>query len=201
MGAVAAAILLVGCASDAPEDRDPASFDAGGAAAASEDAPASADHLDELYADRLHEGVSPAAPGTAYLEVAGERLEFPSLTCTVNDEPGRGQFLVSASDDTGHQLYLSREIGPDIGFDWENEHVQLALLTTPGDEETMAQYSNSMAQHARDEGAAPEWLEGAGDAPLVRVVGDEATATGTLGAVAFADEPLTGEFVAAATCP
>lgn len=212
--------LLAGCASSTAQDDgdapDPVETEAAGEPAApassteqadDEDAAApapSTDYLDELYADGLHEGVAPAAPGTAYIEIEGERFEFTSLSCTVNDEPGRGQFIVSASDEStgsGHMLYLSREIGADLGFNFENEHVQLAHLIVSGDDETMAQYSNSMAQHARDEGEAPDWLEGAGESPLVRVVGDEATAIGTLEGVMFAEEPLEGDFVAAATCP
>ncbi|MGC0272804.1 hypothetical protein ACO0LV_07375 [Pseudactinotalea sp. Z1739] len=164
----------------------------------------STDYLDELYADGLHEGVAPAAPGTAYIEIGGERFEFTTLSCTVNDEPGRGQFIVSASEEStgsGHRLYLSREIGADLGFNFENEHVQFAHLIDSGDDEAMAQYSNSMAQHGRDEGEEPDWLEGAGESPLVRAVGDEATAIGTLAGVMFAEEPLEGDFVAAATCP
>lgn len=204
--AVAALALLTGCASNTPERGEPAQpTDSDRTAETSQDSPEStSDYLDELYSESLHEGVAPAPPGTAYIEVAGERFEFENLDCTINDQPGRGQFIVSASDDTsgsGHRLYFSREIGSDIGFNWENEHVQLALLTAPGGGESMGQYSNSMAQHSRDEGKPPEWLEGSGTSPLVRLVGNESTATGSLSEIMFADTPLAGEFIAAATCP
>lgn len=58
-----------------------------------------------------------------------------------------------------------------------------------------------MAQHGRDEAEPPAWDWGDGTSPLVRVVGDEATAVGTLEGILLAPDPLEGDFVAAATCP
>lgn len=230
IGAVAA-IVLAGCASatpeesDSPVESDPAEdsdtaeeddpaeedetsedsepTDSDDPADADEDAApeASADYLDELYAESLHEGVAPADPGTAYIEVAGERFEFESLSCTIHDEPDIGQFIVSASGETtdsGHTMYLSRQIGTEIGFNFEDEHVQLSLLTIEDGEGRM---SNSMAQHERAQGEPAEWVRGSGTHPLVRVVGDEATASGMLAGVPFAPNPAEAEFVAAATCP
>ncbi|MBK0419866.1 hypothetical protein JD276_12565 [Leucobacter sp. CSA1] len=203
IGAFAAFFLLTGCGSSTPESSEsPQSTDSDHTAEPDQESPeTTADHLDELYSDSLHEDVTPAPPGTAYIEVAGERFEFESLNCTINDEPERGQFIITASGETtgsGHKLYLSRQIGSDIGFNFEDEHVQLALLVTENGESRM---SNSMAQHERQPGEPAEWVRGSGTHPLVRAVGSEATATGTLEGVPFAPDPAEAEFVAAATCP
>src|SRR5690606_14557992 len=99
------------------------------------------------------------------------------------------QFIVVAGGETtnsGHKLYLSRQIGSGIGFAFEEEHVQLALLDTDGGEGKM---SNSMAQHQREQGEPAEWMRGSGTHPLVRVVGNEATASGVLDGVPFAPNP------------
>ncbi|WP_110588302.1 hypothetical protein [Microbacterium suaedae] len=204
MGAIAGIILLSGCAPGAADESEPSQ--SAGTAPSSESAPSaapegSADYLDELSSESLHEGVAPAAPGTAYIEVAGERFEFESLTCTLADEPDIGQFIAAANGETtgsGHSMYLSREIGTDIGFHFEDEYVQLALLVTEGGEDRM---SNSMAQHEREQGTSPEWVRGSGTHPLIRVVGNEATAMGVLDGVPFAPDPAEAEFIAAATCP
>lgn len=204
IGAATAIFLLSGCASDTPESTEPSqSADSEQVTETSQDngSESSGDYLDELYSESLHEDVTPAAPGTAYIEVAGERFEFESLNCTVNDETDRGQFIVAASGETtdsGHILYLSRQIGADIGFEFEEEHVQLALLVTEGGESRM---SNSMAQHEREQGEPAEWMRGSGSHPLIRVVGKEATAIGVLEGVPFAPNPAEAEFIAAATCP
>lgn len=163
-------------------------------------------YLDELYADSLDDGVTPAEAGTAYLETAGQRFDFASVTCSLDDTPGAQRLSVTASDETtgaGHKLYLTREIGPDYGFNFENEHVQLAYLVL-GEGGAPDQFSNLMAQHARDEGEAPNWLEGSGESPLLRIVGKQVTATGAFDAVPFAPETSLGDaapFIAAATCP
>lgn len=197
--------MLAACTADASEEggdrlQRP---DSGQAAGAAEEGASEApdEYLDELHSETLHESVTPAAPGTAYVEVAGERFEFESLNCTGNDEPGRGQFIVVASGETtasGHQLFLHRQIGADIGFHFEDEYVQLALLVEESGE---AKMNNSMAQHEREQGEPPVWVRGSGTHPLVRVVGQQATATGVLEGVPFAPNPEEAEFVAAATCP
>lgn len=202
LGVVAATALLVGCASSAPGGGEPTQpVDSAQTTETGEGSPETiTEYLDELYADSLHAGVTPAPAGTAYIEVAGERFEFESLDCTINDELERGQFIVAARGETsgsGHILYLSRQIGADIGFNFEDEHVQLALLMTENGESRM---SNSMAQHEREQGEAAEWVHGSGTHPLVRVVGSQATATGTLKGVPFAPDPAEAEFVAAASC-
>lgn len=190
MGAVV--VLLAGCASGAQENSDPSQ---------PADPEQAAGHLDELYSESLHEGVTPAAPGTAYLEVAGERFEFEvsEFACSVSDEQDIGYFRVTTSTDAdGNQLLLNRDIGEGVGFHFEDEFVQLALMVTEGGESRM---SNSMAQHEREQGEPAEWVRGSGTHPLIRVVGDEATASGVLEGVPFAPDPAEAEFVAAATCP
>ena len=211
-GAASAATLALLLATTAcSSESEPAAAAADGedanAAAAAEPAGSGegqSAYLDELYADALYEGVAPADPGTAYLEVAGERFEFADVQCSVDDTPGASRLEVTASGEAGgapHKLYLKREIGPDLGFNLENEHVQLAYFV-PGEGGAADQYSNAMAQHSRDEGEEPAWSQGAGESPLLRIVGPEVTATGELGAVPFApDGAGDGQFVAAATCP
>jgi hypothetical protein len=99
---------------------------------------------------------------------------------------------------SGHQLYLSRKTGSDIGFTFEEELVQLALLVAEDGAERM---SNALAQHERAQGEPPAWIRGSGSHPLVRVVGNEATARGVLDGVPSATDPAEAAFVAAATCP
>lgn len=202
MSAFAAVVLLAGCTSATPEaNSEPQSTDSDQTSETTQGSPdTSGEYLDDLYAASLHDGISPADPGTAYIEVAGERFEFENLDCTVADEPDRGQFIISAGGEatgSGHRLYLSRQIGSDIGFAFEEEHVQLSLLVVEDGAEKM---SNAMAQHERDQGEAVDWIRGSGSHPLVRVVGNEATASGVLEGVPFAHDPAEAEFIAAATC-
>lgn len=206
------ALLLVAtaCAADAEPSAATSGTDGADAAVeagASGDAGSAGDgdYLDELYAASLHEGVAPADPGTAYLEAGGERFEFTEIECSLDETPGASRLEVTASGEisgTPHKLYLKREIGPDIGFNLENEHVQLAYFV-PGEGGAADKYSNALSQHSRDEGEEPEWLQGAGESPLLRVVGDQVTATGELGAVPFNPDAGLDDagFVAAATCP
>lgn len=197
LGAVAVAALVAGCGGDATSVSEAA------AEPVEDSGEGSSEVLDELYAESLHEGVEPASPGTAYIEVAGERIEFSDLDCIVDETPGASRFRVEArgdADGVGHILYLDREIGPEIGWSFEDELVQLALLTTAATEEAPDRFSNSLAQHGREEGEQPEWAEGSGPSPLIRAVGQQATATGSLDGAMFADAPLEGDFVAAATC-
>lgn len=202
MSAFTAVVLLAGCTSATPEaNSEPQSTDPDQTSETTQGSPdTSSEYLDDLYAESLHNGITPADPGTAYIEVAGERFEFENLDCTIADEPDRGQFIVSAGGEatgSGHRLYLSRQIGSDIGFAFEEEHVQLSLLVVEDGSEKM---SNAMAQHERDQGEAAEWIRGFGSHPLVRVVGNEATASGVLEGVPFAPDPAEAEFIAAATC-
>lgn len=157
-------------------------------------------YLDELYAPSLHDTVSPADPGSAYLEVGGDRYEFEGVSCSIDDTPGASRVNVSASNDDGHHLYLSREIGPDVGFDFENEHVQFAYLTGEGEK---ARYANFMAQLEREEGQDVEWLMGSGESPLVHIVGTKMTAAGEFKAAASPDgaPDYNTTFTTAITCP
>lgn len=203
-GALAiAAGLLTGCSSgsDDPEGTsDGSGIDRGDDHAAGQ----LAEGLDELFSDALHEGVEPAASGTAYIEVEGQRYVFTDVACEVHDDPDAGRFNVVAYEEAGgigHQLYFKRTIGDDVGWNWEDEYVQLAVQILEGGEDAMNQYHSSLAQHEREQGAAPEWELGDGTSPLVRVVGKQATATGVLEALMLHDEAVEGEFIAAVTCP
>ena len=202
--ALAAALgLLAGCGSDGAGAVDDAGQVSGLPADAQ--APGDAVYLEQLHADALHRGVVPAEPGTAYIEIANRRFEFATVECT-GSQGARGEiYNATASDDSegaGHLLYLARSIGPSVSWAWEDEHVQLARLTTPARATaTRGQFSHSTAQHSREQGAAPVWSAGSGQSPLVRIAGHQTTAIGTLAGQAFADSPLEGDFVAALTCP
>lgn len=199
--------LLAGCGTDTGDS----SGGAGPAPAQPVDAQATVspaggrDYLEQLHAESLYAGVTPAEPGTAYIRVAGRRIDFATVNCTGRQGPGGETFNATASDDgdeAGHMLYMVRNIGPSVSWAWEDEHVQLALLTTPaGEGQARNRYSNSLAQHNREQGADPVWSTGAGQSPLVRIVGEQATATGTLAGMLYAETPLEGDFVAALTCP
>ncbi len=225
IAAAALATILAGCAAtgDSPEargeDESPAvvvdsdsDTDAEAGQPTSDDpaeddgdAPAASGgggYLDELYADSLHDGVTPAAPGTAYIEIAGERFDFEEVTCTLSEEPGAEKLYVHArgeSTGAGHHLYFERAIGEDIGWNWEDEYFQLALLTP--DEDGTEQFSNSLIQHERAKGGDPEWAHGEGELPVLRIVGKEVTTVGALSAAPFAPDPVEGPYVAAVTCP
>lgn len=200
-------VVLSGCgpaSSDDPSGAEPDGSQTAAQDAAAEAEPSGGDEpLGELRAEALHDGVTPADPGTAYLEVAGERFDFGEVACSVDDTPGAARLHVDARAEAsgeGHRMYLERTIGEDVGWNWENEFVQLARLTPDG-EDGAGLFSNSMSQYARDEGAEPEWQQGAGESPLIRIVEDRVTTTGTLEGIPMAPSPLEGEFVAAVTCP
>ena len=207
MAAAAALVLLAACGQEPPApDVDPAPAgsepaDVPGAAAPT----AGGDYVEQLHSDSLHPGITPADPGTAYIEAAGQRIEFTTVQCSISEDARGENFNATASDDSagaGHMLYMVRRIGPSVGWAWEDEHVQLALLTTPaGDGSNLARFSNSMAQQNRDQGGEPKWLSGSGQSPLVRLVGNQATGTGTLEGMVLAESPVEGDFVAALTCP
>jgi len=227
VAAAALASILAGCAasgssptdvSDSGAEQVEASTDAAapeaddGEAAPADESEETADqeptatsdtvYLEELFAEALHEGITPAAPGTAYIEVAGQRFDFDEVTCSLGEKPGAEQLHIDVSEErsgSGHLMYIERSIGADIGWNWEDEFVQLAVLGEA--EDGSPQMSNSLVQHDRPEDGDPKWHRGEGVSPLIRIVGKEVTTTGSLGGVPFAPEPLEGEFVAAATCP
>ena len=156
--------------------------------------------LDELFADAPHD-VPPAEPGTAYIEIDGTRLEFDEPSCEHAELEGGERFSVLATGNDSEfgpiELRMVREIGPDLGWNWEDEFVQLTLIGGVPDRELN---SISMAQHGREQGGSPEWDHGSGPSPLIRTTGEEATATGNLGKFPMAQEPLTGDFVTAVHC-
>lgn len=161
---------------------------------------AAGDAVDELFADALHEGVAAAAAGTAYIEVERTRLEFGELTCEHHELEGGDRFRVMSTAETEFgptELVMVREIGPGIGWSWEDEYVQLTFVGGTPDRELN---SISIIQHERERGGAPEWDHGDGASPVIRVVGDDVTAAGRIDAAPFAEDPLTGEFTAAANC-
>ncbi|MFV2198631.1 hypothetical protein [Nocardiopsis sp. LOL_012] len=156
--------------------------------------------LDELFADALHDVVS-AEAGTAYIEVDGTRLEFDEPSCDHTEAEGGERLSVLATgNDAGLgpiELRMTREIGPDLGWNWEDEFVQLTLIGGTPERELN---SISMVQHGRERGGSPEWQRGSGPSPLIRAVGQEVTATGTLADAPMAQDPLSGAFTAAAHC-
>lgn len=215
-GAVAVAAVLAGCGGDGSADdeavgaavdesaAEQATDGDGGTDEGADGGAGNSDYLDDLYADSLHDAVTPAAAGTAYIEIGGERFEFTTVDCSVHDTPGAAYVRITASDDTegaGHKLYFDRTVGPDMGWSFEDEKVQLALMTTMPSENETGAVSNSMAQSQRDLDSDIEWLSGsADDSPMIRAVGSEVTASGVLQRVPGAPEPLEGDFVAAGTC-
>ncbi|UFU03751.1 hypothetical protein LQF12_03840 [Ruania suaedae] len=162
---------------------------------------ATADYLDVLFAESLHGDVHPAEAGRAYIEVAGERLDFDEVSCRIEDAPDAGVFEVVARGETAHgptELAWSRTIGSGIGWAWEDEYVRLTLI---GGTEQRELNDISTATAQREEGEEVEWLEGSGSTPLIRLAGTEASATGSLDPLPGAEDPLLGDFVAAVTCP
>ena len=156
--------------------------------------------LDSLEADRLHDAVEPAAAGTAYIEIEGERLDFAGVECTADEREGAEilQFIVQGDTAYGRtELSLRRGIGPDLGFDYEEELVQVTHIGGTGGRE-LNDISN--AQNGGDEDGTTEWFRGDGPDPMIRIVGSEVTATGTLAGLPGAENPHEGEFVLAAHC-
>lgn len=124
--------------------------------------------LNTLYAESLHDGVDVAPAGTAYIDVEGERLDFSGI--------GWG----------------------DVGFDYEEELVQVSHLGGTGGR---GEYSDiSMAQNSGDEDGGIDWSRGDGPDPMVRIVGSDVTAIGTLEGHPGSEDPLEGTFAMAANC-
>ncbi|MBE1457879.1 hypothetical protein H4W79_002093 [Nocardiopsis terrae] len=197
--------LVTGCfgaEEPAPSDASAAGVPSDGAGAVSdgEEDAAPGEALDELFADSLHD-VAPAAAGTAYIEVDGTRLEFDELSCEHMEAEGGERLSVLATGEDADlgpiELRMTREIGPDLGWNWEDELVQLTLVGGTRDRELN---SISMVQHGRERGGSPEWDHGSGPSPLIRAMGEEATATGTIADAPMSQDPLSGDFTAAAHC-
>lgn len=90
-------------------------------------------------------------------------------------------------------VLLESPLGWTVGFDYEEELVQVSLL---GGE--FAQIS--MAQNSGDESGGIDWHRGDGPDPLLVVVGKDAMATGTLESHPGSENALAGTFVMAANC-
>lgn len=152
--------------------------------------------IDTLESDALHAGVEPAAPNTAYIEIEGERLEFTGVECSITNDTDAEAVNFTIENETSYgptELWVSRAIGWNVGFDYEEELVQLSLV---GGE--FAQIS--MAQNSGEEDGSIEWHSGDGPDPLLTVMGSEVVATGTLEGHPGSDAPVAGEFVMAANC-
>lgn len=197
--------LLTGCSG--AEETAEADASAGSATSDGDEAASDGDNgtgageaLDELFTDTLHD-VASAATGTAYIEVDGTRLEFDEPTCEhVVEEGGERLTVLATGDDPDFgpiELRMTREIGPDLGWNWEDESVQLTLIGGTPERELN---SISMVQHGRDQGGSPEWAQGSGPSPLIRATSEEVTATGTLADAPMAEKPLSGDFTAAVHC-
>lgn len=204
--AVGVTMLLTACGSDAEPDDVDAPADSAAAvddAATDGDTAASAEQeastgggIDGLESDALPDGVAPAAAGTAYIEIEGERLEFTGLECSFTDEEDAEAVNFTVEGQTAYgltELWVSRVIGWGAGFDYEEELVQVSLLD--------GEFAEiSMAQNSGDEDGGIEWHRGDGPDPLLAVVGSDVMATGTLEGHPGSENPQAGAFVMAANC-
>lgn len=209
--AVGLAVLLTACGSDADNDAAeaaPAGDDATEVDSAAEESGTDADAEDDasggglhdLYAAELHAGVDPAEPGTAYIIIEGERLDFTGVECTLTEVEDFDslQFIVQNDTDYGvTELSVSRAIGVGRGFDYEEELVQVTHLGGTGGRELN---DISIAQNAGAEDGSIEWYRGDGPDPMLQIVGSDVTATGTLGPFPGSENPSEGEFSLAANC-
>ncbi|MBX9470990.1 hypothetical protein [Microcella sp.] len=199
---LATALLLVGCSPESASTDEP-----GQAIEETESTETNANGesatgggLDSLEADSLHDAVEPAAAGTAYIEIAGERLDFAGVECTADEREGAEtvQFIVQGDTAYGRtELSLRRGIGPDLGFNYEEELVQVTHIGGTGGRE-LNDISN--AQNGGDEDGSTEWFRGDGPDPMIRIVGSDISARGTLAGLPGAENPHEGEFVLAANC-
>jgi len=204
--AVGATMLVSACGSDAEPDSAEVPADSPTSADSSASGDDTADSTDQeastgggidgLESAALPGGIESAAPGTAYIEIEGERLEFPGLECSFTDEEDAEAVNFTVEADTQHgltELWVSRAIGWNVGFDYEEELVQVSLLD--------GEFAEiSMAQNSGDEDGGTDWHRGDGPDPLLAVVGSEVMATGTLEGHAGSDNPEAGQFVMAAHC-
>lgn len=154
----------------------------------------------DFRADSLHDDVEPAAAGSAYIEAGGERFEFSDIECSIDDAANGGNFTLIVQAETHEgptELRMIRAVG-DTGWAWVEDLVQLTLV---GGTETRESNSIAMAQLNVDEsGNEVDWLSGDGTLPLIRVVDNQATASGALKGTMFSDDPAAGSFTAAANC-
>lgn len=202
----ATALALAGCSADAPDTDEPAAHGADDGADTSAEGQATDDTasggvLDSLEAPALHTDVEPADPGTAYIEIDGARLELAINSCDLISNDDGDRYIGLASGDTvagPTELRWDRSIGDGNGWAWIDEYVQLSIAT---DVDGTTLMSNSMIQLEQDQDGTVRWDSGsAAELPVLRVQGPLATAAGTIDAVPFAEEPLTGEFIASMHC-
>jgi len=143
--------------------------------------------LDTLYAESLHDDVETAAPGAAYITINGERLDFTGLECDLTDLDGGSAVQFAVEGETSYgvtRLSVWRGIGWDVGFEYEEELIQVTHLQDAADANKPARWSTatnfSMAQNSGDEDGGIKWHRGDGPDPMLRIVGSDVTATGTL---------------------
>lgn len=162
--------------------------------------------LDTLYAESSHEDVETAAPGTAYINIDGERLEFTGLECDVTEGDGGSAVQFDVEGETSYgltKLSVLRGIGWDVGFEYEEELIQVTHLQDAAGSGSPARWSTatnfSMAQNSGDEDGTINWHRGDGPDPMLRIVGSDVTAKGTLTGLAdsYGSE---FEFTMAANC-
>lgn len=156
--------------------------------------------LDSLDAPALHNGVEPATPGTAYIDVEGTRLDFTVSSCDLIAGETGDRYIGLATGDTAlgyAELRWDRSIGDGVGWAWIDEYVQLSLA----DDEAVSRFSNSLIQLEQDQDGTVSWDHGsAAELPVLRVQGPLATAAGTLAAAPVAESPLDGDFIASMHC-
>lgn len=155
----------------------------------------------ELFVSTLHDLNMPD-PGTAWIEVDGERIEFPTARCK-HEEFELGERLsasANVNDDTHGptEISVKREVGDGVRLPFEYELVQLTLV---GGTETRTSNGIGMLQHSHYKKDGFKWLRGSGDIPAVRIVGQQLTAQGNLEASPFSERPLIGKFTLALSCP
>lgn len=185
-----------GAASDDSDDSGVSGDSGDGDDSGGEEEAQASGGIEGLYSDALPDGVETAAAGTAYIEIEGERLEFTGVECsfTDRDDAEAVNFTVEGETSRGlAELWVSRSIGWGVGFDYEEELVQVSHL---GGE--FAQIS--MAQNSGEEDGSIDWHRGDGPDPLIAVVGTDVVATGTLDGHPGSDDPQAGAFVMAANC-
>lgn len=188
--------LLAACGSESTADK---TSDASGASAQTEQGP-EADSgseakahspggggLDTLHADSLHDGVETAAPGNAYITIDDERLDFTELECDVTELDGGSAMKFAVEGATSYgvtKLSVLRGIGWDVGFEYEEELIQVTHVEVSGDGNSFVDWNSSsnfsMAQNSGDEDGGIKWRRGSGPDPMIRMVGSDVTATGTL---------------------
>lgn len=155
----------------------------------------------ELFVSTLHDLDMPE-PGAMWIEVDDERIELAVTSCKYVDlDRGERWEAFANVDDETHgptQITIKREVGDGTRFPFEYELLQLTLV---GGTETREMNGISMMQHSHYKKDGFKWLRGGGEVPVLRIVGDQMTAKGTLEAAPFAERPLKGDFALALSCP